>query len=348
MSRRRLRVLVLVHEDLVPPKDVSGIDVAEAEWKMEFDVIETLGLMGHTVDVVGLRSDLTVLDRALKRFHPDVLFNLLEDFHDIAVNDQNWVSYLELLHIPYTGCNPRGLLLARDKALAKKVLSYHGVRLPGFVVCRLGEPFYVPEDLSFPLIVKSLVLDGSVGISQASVVATEAKLEERVQFVHDSIGSDAICEEFIEGRELYVGVLGNERLQTFPVWELQFGNRPKSTRLIATDRVKWSGRYQSRVDVRTDEAELSESKARAVRALARRVYRILDLSGYARIDFRMGPKGKVYFLEANPNPQLAYGEDFAESAELRRHLLRVALAADPEPRDDAQVGVRKRKPGRHL
>jgi len=315
VKRKRLRVLVLVHEELVPPKDVKGIDVTQVEWKMEFDVIETLGLMRHVVAVVGLRSDLTVLDRALKRFHPDVLFNLLEDFHDIAVNDQNWVSYLEMLLIPYTGCNPRGLLLSRDKALSKKVLAYHGVPLPDFAVIRRGEPVEPTEELSFPLIVKSLILDGSVGISQASVVSTPAKLEERVRFVHDSIGSDAICEEFIEGRELYVGVLGNERLTTFPVWELHFGKRPRSTRLIATDKVKWSDRYQSQVGVRTEEASLGEGQAKKVQDLARKVYRILGLSGYARIDFRMGADGKAHFLEANPNPQLAYGEDFAESAD---------------------------------
>jgi len=315
VSRKRLRVLVLVHEELVPPKDVTGVDVTQVEWKMEFDVVETLGLMKHVVEVVGLRSDLTVLDRALKRFHPDVLFNLLEDFHDIAVNDQNWVSYLELLLIPYTGCNPRGLLLSRDKALSKKVLVYHGVPLPDFAVFRRGEPVEAPEELSFPLIVKSLTLDGSVGISQASVVTTAARLEDRVRFVHENIGSDAICERFIEGRELYVGVLGNERLTTFPVWELHFGKRPRSTRLIATDKVKWSDSYQSQVGVHTEEASLDEAQAKKVQSLARKVYRILGLSGYARIDFRMGADGKAYFLEANPNPQLAYGEDFAESAE---------------------------------
>ncbi len=315
MRRKPLRVLVLVHEELVPPKDVSRYDLAQVEWKMEFDVTETLSLMGHVVEVVGLRSDLTVLDRALKRFHPDVLFNLLEDFQDIAVNDQNWVSYLELLLIPYTGCNPRGLLLSRDKALSKKILAYHGVPLPDFAVFRRGDPVEAPETLSFPWIVKSLILDGSVGISQASVVTTGARLEERVRFVHDSIGSDAICEEFIEGRELYVGVLGNERLTTFPVWELHFGKRPKTTRLIATDKVKWSDRYQDQVGVRTEEASLGETQAKKLQDLARRVYRILGLSGYARIDFRMGADGKAYFLEANPNPQLAYGEDFAESAD---------------------------------
>jgi D-alanine-D-alanine ligase len=334
VKRKPLRVLVLVHEELVPPKDVTGYDLTQVEWKMEFDVIETIALMGHEVGVVGLRSDLTVLDRALKRFHPDVLFNLLEDFHDIAVNDQNWVSYLETLLIPYTGCNPRGLLLSRDKALSKKVLSFHGMPLPHFAVFRRGEPIAVPNGLSFPLIVKSLILDGSVGISQASVVSNEAKLGERVAFVHDSIGSDAICEEFIEGRELYVGVLGNDRLTTFPVWELHFGKRPKSTRLIATDKVKWSDRYQSQVGVRTEEATLADAQAKKVRNLARKAYRILGLSGYARIDFRMGPEGRVFFLEANPNPQLAYGEDFAESAEkagigyesLVQRILNLALA----------------------
>ncbi len=147
------------------------------------------------------------------------------------------------------------------------------------------------------------------------MVSTEARLEERVSFVHDNTGSDAICEEFIEGRELYVGVLGNDRLTTFPVWELHFGKRPKSTRLIATDKVKWSDRYQSQVGVRTEEAALDETQAKKVRNLARKAYRILGLSGYARIDFRMGPDGRLFFLEANPNPQLAYGEDFAESAE---------------------------------
>jgi D-alanine-D-alanine ligase len=263
-----------------------------------------------------------------------VLFNLLEDFHDIAVNDQNWVSYLEMLLIPYTGCNPRGLLLSRDKALSKKVLSYHGVPLPDFAVFRRGEPAEATEELSFPLIVKSLILDGSVGISQASVVSSPGKLEERVRFVHDSIGSDAICEEFIEGRELYVGVLGNERLKTFPVWELHFGKRPRSTRLIATDKVKWSDRYQSQVGVRTEEASLGEAQAKKVQGLARKVYSILGLSGYARIDFRMGADGKAHFLEANPNPQLAYGEDFAESADkagisyesLLQRILNLALS----------------------
>lgn len=310
---RKLRVLALVHEELKPQE--AKRYHTNVDWKMEFDVVDSLRHLGHEVEVVGLHHDLSVVEEAIGRFRPQVLFNLLEDFHGIAVNDQHWVSYLELLQIPYTGCNPRGLLLARDKAIAKKLVAYEGITVPGFDIFRRGKRFSRPTDIRFPLIVKSLVFDGSVGISQASVVDSATKLEERVRFVHESIGTDAIAEEFIDGRELYVGVVGNERLETFPVWELQFRKRPSSTRLIATERVKWSDKYQKKVGVRSARARLPEATRREIQSLARRIYRVLELSGYGRIDFRMTDDGTVYFLEANPNPQLAYGEDFAESAE---------------------------------
>ena len=321
MSRQHpLRVLALVHKELEPPKNPSRYHT-NVDWKMEFDVIESLEYLGHRVEVLGLDDDLSVLGEAIERFHPQVLFNLLEDFHGVAINDQHWVSHLELLGIPYTGCNPRGLLLARDKAIAKKLLVHESIPAPGFAVFRRGERATLGRvnrltaKLRYPLMVKSLIFDGSVGISQASVVVSEEKLRERVRFVHEAIGTDAIAEEFIEGRELYVGVLGNERLETLPVWELRFKKRPPSTRLIATERVKWSDKYQKKIGVHSGRARLPEAKAREIQALAARIYRVLELSGYGRVDFRMTDDGAVYFLEANPNPQLAYGEDFAESAE---------------------------------
>lgn len=284
-------------------------------WKMEYDVIETLERLGHDVEVVGLHGNLRVLRGAIDRFRPQLLFNLLEDFHGVAINDQHLVSHLELLRVPYTGCNARGLLLARDKSIAKKLLVYDGVAVPSFAVFRRGEEVASAGGVAFPAIVKSLVFDGSVGISQASVVRTLDKLRERVGFIHEAIGTDAIAEEYIEGRELYVGIVGGRRLRAFPVWELQFKKRPASTRLIATERVKWSSKYQERLGVRTGKARLPAARAREIQALAEQIYRLLELSGYARIDFRMRDDGVVYFLEANPNPQLAYGEDFAESAE---------------------------------
>ena len=311
---KKLRVLALLHQELMPPKDPARYHT-NVEWKMEYDVIETLERLGHEVEVVGLHANLRVLAAAIDRFRPQVLFNLLEDFHGVAVNDQHLVSHLELLGIPYTGCNARGLLLARDKAISKKILAFEGIAVPSFAVFRRGEKVSAAERVPFPAIVKSLIFDGSVGISQASVVKTEAKLRDRVRYIHQEIGTDAIAEHYIEGRELYVGILGRKRLRSFPVWELAFKKRPPSTRLIATERVKWSDKYQKRLGVRTAKAKLPEAKAKEISDLAGQIYRLLELSGYGRIDFRMRDDGAVYFLEANPNPQLAYGEDFAESAE---------------------------------
>jgi D-alanine-D-alanine ligase len=225
------------------------------------------------------------------------------------------VSYLELLRVPYTGCNPRGLMLARDKALSKTILHYHRIPVPDFAVVHVGRKVRPLKKLGFPLIVKSLTQEGSSGISQASVVEDEAKLRERVRFIHDSIGTDAILERYIDGRELYVGILGNERLTVFPVWELHFTKRGDEVHRIATERVKWSTKYQRKYGIETHEAKLPEDVTARVQHLCKRVYRSLDLTGYARIDLRMDAAGKPFVIEANPNPQLGYGEDFAESAE---------------------------------
>ncbi len=282
---------------------------------MEFDVTATLGEMGHEVKVVGVHDDLSVIRPEVESFKPDILFNLLEAFADVTTFDQNVVSYLELLRLPYTGCNPRGLTLARDKSLSKKLLAYHRIPVPEFTVVRRGRKALLPKRMRYPLIVKSLVYEASTGISQASVVENEAQLLRRVQFVHESLGTAAIVEQFIDGRELYVGVLGNERLQVFPVWEMFFTQMPDNNWRIATERVKWSTKYQVRHGIQTDEAKLPDGAADRIRHIAKRVYRALDLSGYARIDLRLDGNGQAYVIEANPNPQLAYGEDFAESAE---------------------------------
>jgi len=312
---KKTKILALVHEHLVPPEDTTGIDVREAEWKMEYDVVETLREQGHEVYVVGVHDDLVPIRHTIGSFKPQIVFNLLEAFASVTTFDQNVVSYLELLRMPYTGCNPRGLILARDKALSKKLLAYHRIPVPEFTVVRRGQKPVLSRKLRYPLIVKSLFFEASVGISQASVVENEEQLTKRVQFIHESIGTAAIVEQFIDGRELYVGVLGNERLQVFPVWEMSFAKMPENRWKIATERVKWSTKYQERHGIMTDVAELPDVSADRVQHLAKRVYRALDLSGYARVDMRLCEDGRIYVLEANPNPNLAYGEDFAESGE---------------------------------
>lgn len=247
-----LRILALMHEDLVPPDDAAGIDTAEVDWKMEFDVTVTLKNLGHEVHNLGVGGDLGVIRKAIDERSPHIVLNLLEHFHGVPVFDQNVVSYLELLRIPYTGCNPRGLMLARDKGLSKKLLAYHRIPVPEFAVYPIGKrTIRRPKRLQFPLIVKSLTAEASTGISQASVVEDDDKLAERVRFMHDTFGTDCIVERYIEGRELYVGVIGNQRLQVFPVWELLFTKMPDELWHIATDRVKWSRIYQKKRGIKT-------------------------------------------------------------------------------------------------
>jgi D-alanine-D-alanine ligase len=310
------RILALVHAHLVPPDDTTGIDVREAEWKMEYDVIETLRERGHEVKVLGVSDDLAGIRPAAGFFEPHIVFNLMEAFAGVTTFDQNVVSYLELLRLHYTGCNPRGLMLARDKALSKKLLAYHRIPVPDFTVVRYGRKPVVSKKLHFPLIVKSLFFEASAGISQASVVENAEQLARRVQFIHESLGTAAIVEQFIDGRELYIGLLGNERLDVFPVWEMSFAQMADNRWRIATERVKWSTKYQKANGIMTSAARLDAAAADRVQRIAKRTYRALDLNGYARIDLRMDDEGRAFVLEANPNPNLAYGEDFAESAEV--------------------------------
>jgi len=313
----RLRVLALVHRHLIPPDTLDeGTDIVSAPWRTEYDVISTLRAMGHEVQALGVHDDLGEIRRVATEWRPHIAFNLLEGFDDISIFDQNVVSHLELLKLPYTGCNPRGLLLARDKSLSKKLLAYHRIAVPEFEVFRAGRPIRRPKRLPFPLIVKSLTQEASIGISQASVVDTDEKLKERVAFIHESIGTAAIVEQYIEGRELYVGVLGNQTLQSLPVWELFFSNMPPEAKRIATDRVKWSVKYQKKYGIESGAAkDLPEAVCDSIQHVCKRAFRALELSGFARIDLRLDDAGRVWVLEANPNPQIARGEDFAASAE---------------------------------
>ena len=313
---KKMRTLVVMHESLVPPESLEGHTEKEIEeWRTEYDVTTTLRKAGHDVRCMGVLDSLTELRSAIADWKPDVVFNLLEEFNGIVTYDQHVVAFLELMRQPYTGCNPRGLLLSRDKSLCKQLLTFHRIPTPLFFVAPRGFKFHVPRKVKFPLFVKSTTEDASLGIAQASVVDDAAKLKERVDFIHTQVGSDALIEEFIEGRELYVGVMGNDRLTRLPVWEMVFGSMPDSLPAIATRKVKWDKRYQAKYGITTRAAEdLPPAVLANLDKLSRRIYRALGLSGYARMDFRVRPDGSVYVLEANANPNLEAAEDFAESA----------------------------------
>ena len=310
------RILVLMHETLVPPENLSGVSQKQIdEFRTEYDVVQQLKSSGHQVRCLGLGDNLAELTATIKEWRPHVAFNLAEEFQGRVSYDQHVVSFLELLRQPYTGCNPRGLMLSRDKALSKRLLSFNGIATPGFVVFTRGQRIVLPPELQFPLFVKSVSDDASLGIAQASIVHDMRKLKQRVGFIHEQTGSDALVEEFIPGRELYVGVIGNQRPQTYPVWEMDFGSSDKNGNAIATRKAKWDRNYRNRHVIGSHAAHrLAPSITKEIRSMALRGYRALSLTGYARMDFRLSQAGRLFLLEANANPCLTAKEDFATSA----------------------------------
>ena len=336
-----MRVLVLMHESLVPPASLKGYSDKEIdEFRTEADVMACLEKSGHTVRALGLGDNLAELRSTITDWKPDIAFNLLEEFQGIVTYDQYVVAFLELMKLPYTGCNPRGMMISRDKVLSKQILSYHRIPTPGFAVFRRGQRYRLARKLKFPLFVKSATEDASLGISQASVVPDAERLKERIEFIHEQTNSDALVEEYVEGRELYVGVMGNDRLRTFPVWEMDFGTLPDVMAGIATRKVKWDRRYQKKHGIRTGAArDLPEGLPAYLDKLSKRIYRTLYMSGYARMDFRMRPDGSVFVLEANANPNISEQEDFADSAKAAGVNYAAAARADYPLRLQLSGGV---------
>jgi D-alanine-D-alanine ligase len=313
---KKLRVIVLCHEDLVPPESIEGLTPKEvAPFKTEWDVISNLKKIGHEVSAVGVYNNLGVIGNALLEHKPQVAFNLLEEFHGYPLYDQHVVSYLELMKQPYTGCNPRGLTICRDKALSKMVLAYHRIHVPAFAVFHMNRVVKRSRRLKFPLLVKSISEEGSVGIARASIVNDDDKLAERVEFIHRQTKTHAIAEQYIAGREIYVSVIGNLRLQCYTPWELVIEKLPEGAPNIATSKLKWDPAYQEKVGVVTKAADLDKKMKQKLERLSKKIYRTLFLSGYARLDYRVTDAGEIYLLEANPNPQIANAEDFADSAQ---------------------------------
>ncbi|MSR74915.1 MAG: ATP-grasp domain-containing protein [Planctomycetes bacterium] len=317
MKREHKRVLLL---SFVTRKEDLAVDLASAlktpEWQSESDIARALKRLGHEVDVCLVCDEVEPVAARVREWKPDIVFNLVDEFRGKSVNDWKIASYLELLGVPYTGCGPRGLLLSKDKELAKKVLRPHRIRVPDCFVCEPGTTPRKPTRLQWPLIVKTLYEEGSVGIAQASIVNDEAQLKERVDFIHRTFTQPALAEEFIEGREIYVSILGNERIRVFPLREIRFGTLPAEAPRIASFSAKWDEEYRKRWGINNEFAtDLPPETVRRIVHLARRTARALNLDGYARLDLRLPAEGAPVLLEANPNPFLARKEDFALSAE---------------------------------
>lgn len=337
MKKRALRVLALF--DLGEPasldQDFSEPLQTEA-WKTEADVLRALAALGHEVQYQAIHDDTDLLRQKLQSFPADIIFNLVEEFRNNRAFDQNVVSFLELSGVPFTGCGSTGLTLCRHKGISKKILGYHRIRVPQFVVIARGRRPVRPKWLPFPVLVKPLKEEASTGISQASFVESDEAFRDRVDFVHDKLGQDVIAEEYIEGRELYASLMGNHRVEVFPLRELLFREVPPDEPRIATYKAKWDDAYRKRWGIESRFAEdLAPDVLRTIERTCRRIYHLLAIDGYARLDLRLTAQNEVVFIEANPNPFLAEGEDYALSAEkgglsyaqLIDRIVRLGLAA---------------------
>lgn len=314
--KKKLKVLALL--DAIAPttldQDLSA-ELKTEDWKTEANVLDALRQLGHTVEHLVIFDDLDLLRQKLQSFAPDVIFNLADQFKNNRAFDQNIVSFLEMQGLPFTGCSSTGLTLCKHKGISKKILSYHRIHVPNFVIIARGQRIARPKSLRFPILVKPLKEESSLGISQASFVENDDQFNERVQFIHDKFDGDVIAEEYIEGREFYVSVLGNHRLRVFPIRELVFKEVPPDEPKIATYKAKWDEEYRKRWGLRNQFAEgLEPALVRSIEQTCKRIYRLLTIDGYARLDFRVTAANEVYFIEANPNPMLAADEDFAQSA----------------------------------
>ncbi len=311
---RKLNITALIDWSAVPDKDPEFMSVPQAP-TTEYHVIGALRLLGHNVSILPVEESVRKIVVTLTRRKPDLVFNLTEQFGGDRRFDKNIAALLEILDMPFTGSGAMGLMLSRDKRLCKQLLSLHRVRVPGFVSLPLKGPIRVPKTVRYPLVVKPAFEDSSEGISNASLATNEDALTERVRFVHERWQQAAIAEEYIEGRELYVGVLGNKKLVVLPIRECFFNSNGAGGPQMATYRVKFNAEYRKKWNITFGFAELDPAVVRNVERICKRVYRVLQIRDYGRIDLRLTPDNRLIVLEANPNPDVAYGEELAEAAE---------------------------------
>jgi len=314
--KKKLKVLALF--DAIRPTTIDqdlSAEMKTEDWKTEANLLTALSALGHTAEHLAIFDDLDLLRQKLENFAPDVIFNLADQFKNNRGFDQNIVSFLEMQGVPFTGCGATGLVLCKHKGISKKILSYHRIHTPNFVVIPRGQRIARPRQLKFPILVKPVKEEASYGISQASFVETDEQFRERAAFIHEKHDADVIAEEYIVGRELYVGLMGNLRLSVFPIRELIFRDVPPDEPKIATYRAKWDEEYRKRWGLQNQFAEgLDPALVARIEQTCKRIYRLLTIDGYARIDLRVTATNEVYFIEANPNPILAEDEDFALSA----------------------------------
>lgn len=313
--KKKLKVLALFDTAGTPPADQDfSRELKTEDWKTEAHVIDALERLGHEVRTLGIYDEAGLIFDEIKSHLPDVVFNLTEHFNNRSAYDRNLASLIEMLDVRYTGTGPTGLTLCKNKGMAKEILAYHRIRFPAFAIFPPGAAIRRPKRLAFPLFIKPLQEEASYGISQDSFVENDQAFEERVRFMHERMNQEALVEEYIEGRELYVSILGNKQLQVFPLREVIFSEIPEGRPRFSTFKAKWNDAYRQKWGIQNIFAEpLPEGMTERIARICKKVYRVLRMRGYGRIDLRLTPAGEIVILEANPNPNLARDDEFAQS-----------------------------------
>ena len=315
----------------------------------ERDVARSLKRLGVKLSVFGVFENAQNLLEFLEAEKPNVVFNLCETYRGQRSQEGNIAALIDLAGIPFTGSPSGALHLCKNKATTKMILGYEGIRVPDFFVVRRHESFALPSKLTFPVIVKPLDREASEGIAQSSVAQTRDACAERIHFIRDRLDNDVIVEEFIHGREFYVGVLDGEVPMALPPRELFFAHLAADKPMIATYRAKWDDEYRARWGISTGAAaKIDDCVLKRIKAESCKIFTSLGLKGYARMDWRVDREGTPVFIEANPNPALAQNDDFALAAKMAgfgygaliTRILELTLAAEVKDSAAMQLLVR--------
>jgi D-alanine-D-alanine ligase len=312
---KRVKVFVLLDASTTLSSEELEVILETPEWKLERELVSALKKNQHDYKLFALSDSIQRLTEALVEYKPDIVFNLCEAFENNRQFESNVVSLLELLGIAYTGSSSTGLLLCKDKGLSKKILSFHRIRVPKFLVSHRSHPLRSLKGVDYPALIKPLGLEASEGISQLSLAYNEEEALARIRYLHEKLLNDAIIEEYIDGREVYVSVLGNKRVEVLPPREIFFDAIPDGEPKFATYKSKWDDSYRKRWGIKNRKAApLSAEVWEELAEMSKKIYRLFSITGYARFDFRIDANDKIYFIEANPNPSIAKEDDFAASA----------------------------------
>ncbi|MDP8262042.1 MAG: hypothetical protein P9M13_01900 [Candidatus Ancaeobacter aquaticus] len=313
MSKNRILILHDERPKQKPPEENQEI----YNLHVEEDVRDALTRLGYPFETFAIDHSIKNLIDKIESTKPDLVMMLAECFGGNNAMEPHIIAILEMLRVPYTGSNMFAISINCNKGIQKKILSYHGIKTPDFVTFPLGSRISIPESLAFPLIVKPLEEDSSIGIHDCSVVKNLDALTERVKFLYTNREQGAVVETFIDGREFYVGILGNKNVQVLPIVELDLSGIPDGKPKIASFRVKWNVDYREKMNIQSVfPNNLTPEETRKIHDTCIKTYKVLGIQNYGRIDVRMSAHdGQIYVLEANPNPWIAEGEDLANAAE---------------------------------